>query len=49
MVQPPVMRWSGLSPSQEEKCLALGYLVMSVPIPLITFGGSTPVGGKIVR
>ena len=34
---PPVMRLLGLSPSQDAKCLALGHLVMSVPISLITF------------
>ena len=26
MTRPPVMRWSGLSPSQDVKCLALGHL-----------------------
>ena len=34
---PPVMRLLGLKPSQDAKCLALGHLVMSVPISLITF------------
>ena len=38
----PVMRWSGLSPGQDAKCLALGHFVMSVPISLITFRAVKP-------
>ena len=37
MTLPPVMRLFGLSPSQDAKCLALGHLVMSALISLITF------------
>ena len=33
---PPVTRLFGLSPSQDAKCLALGHLLMSVPISLTT-------------
>ena len=42
MTRPPVMRWSGLSPSHDAKCLALGHLVMSVPISLTTFRAVKP-------
>ena len=37
MTLPPVIRLSGLSPSQDAKRLAVAQLVMSVPISLITF------------
>ena len=39
---PPVIRLSGLSPSQDAKCLALGHFVISVPISLITFNAVKP-------
>src|SRR5262249_49723445 len=33
---PPEMRWLGHSPSQLQKCLAVGHRLMSVPISLST-------------
>ena len=39
---PPVMRLWGLSPSQDAKCLALGHVVMSVPVSLTTFNAVNP-------
>ena len=42
MTRPPVTRLSGLSPSQDAKCLALGHFVMSVPISPITFRAVKP-------
>ena len=42
MTLPPVIRLSGLSPSQDAKHLAVAQLVMSVPISLITFNAVKP-------
>ena len=42
MTRPPVIRLWWLSPRQDAKCLALGHLVMSVPISLITFNAVKP-------